>query len=102
MSIFSLAPILATTLNRKSSAASSTATSSPLYPASFSLSSSLISLVLVVHLCVVSIASSLARNSRISLSTIGLGMGLSLLLSGMDVKFLFSLCFRKKINCSML
>jgi hypothetical protein len=102
MSIFSLAPILATTLNRRSSAASSTATSSPSFLASFSLSSSLISPASTVHLYVVSIASSLARNSRISLSTVGSGMGLSLLLDGMAVKFLFSLCCRKKRICSGL
>jgi hypothetical protein len=102
MSIFSLALILATTLNRRSSAASSTVTSSPSFSTSFSLSSSLISPASTVHLCVVSIASSLTRNSHISLSTVGSGIGLSLLLGDMAIKFLFSLCCRKQRICSGL
>jgi hypothetical protein len=57
--------------------------------ASFSLSASLKSPASTVHLCSVSIASSLAHNSCISLSTAGLGMGLSLLLDSMVVKSSF-------------
>jgi hypothetical protein len=87
MSIFSLAPILAIALNMRSSAASSTATSSPLFPASFSLSTLLISPASTVHFYSISIASSMAHNSHISLSTVGSGNYLSLLLHNMDVKF---------------
>jgi hypothetical protein len=89
MSIFSLAHILAIALNRHSSATSSTATSSPLFLASFSLSTLLISLVLTVRLYAVSMASSLAHNSCIylSLAESGIFIGLSLLLGGMAIKF---------------
>jgi hypothetical protein len=90
---------LATTLNRHSYVASSTATSPSLFPASFSLSASLISPTPTVHLYAVSMASSLAHNSCISLSTTGLGIviGLSLLLGGMAVKCsLFSLLQKEK------
>jgi hypothetical protein len=102
MSIFPLAPILAKTLNKHYSAASSTITSS--FSPSFSISSSLISPTSTVRLYVVSIASSLACNScislslagsgiylslllGISLSSVGLGIFLSLLLDGMSIKF---------------
>jgi hypothetical protein len=103
MSIFSLAPILATTLNRHSSAASSTAASSPSCPTSFSLLASLISPASTVRLYVVSMASSLARSSCISLSTAGLGIGLSLLLGGMVEKFLFSLLQKEnKLFCALI
>jgi hypothetical protein len=61
--------------------ASLTATSS--FPASFSLSPLLISPASTVHLYVVSMASSLACSSRISLSIARSGIGLSLLLGGM-------------------
>jgi hypothetical protein len=98
ISIFALAPILATALNRRSSAASLTVTSYPLFPISFSLSASLISPASTFHLCVVSMASSLARNSHISLSLdgSGIGIGLSLLLGGMVVKSSPVLCYRSK------
>jgi hypothetical protein len=109
MSIFSLAPILATTLNRRSSAA----TSSPPCPTSFSLLDSLISPAPIVHLYVISMASSLTHSSHISLaprgsgnclplllgislSSSGSGVCLSLLLGDMVVIFLFSLLQKKK------
>jgi hypothetical protein len=83
MPIFSLAPMLATILNRHSSVASSTVASSPLFPASFSLSALMISPASTVRLYDVSISSILARNSRICLSTTGSGILLSLLLDEM-------------------
>jgi hypothetical protein len=47
-------------------------------------------------------ASSLARSSRISLSTAGLGIGLSLLLDGMAEKYSSFLFYRKKITFFVL
>jgi hypothetical protein len=76
MSNFSLEPILATTLNRCSFAASSATTYSSA-PASFSLLASLISPVSGVLLYDVSIASNRAQSSLISLSTAGSGKVLS-------------------------
>jgi len=90
MSNFSLEPILATTLNNCSFAASS-ATNSSLAPVSFSLSASLISLVLGVHLCVVSMASNRARSSLISLSMIGSGK----VISGRLLGGIVAICPRK-------
>jgi hypothetical protein len=101
ISIFSLAPILVTALNRRSSTTSLTVTSSP-FPTSFSLSASLISLVSTVRFYPISMASILARSSRISLSTARSGISLSLLLGSMAEKYFFFLCYRKKIifSCS--
>jgi hypothetical protein len=79
MSIFSLAPILAIALIKHSFAASLTATSSSC-SASISLSKSLRSPALTVRLCVVSMFSSLAHRSHISLSMAGSIICLPLLL----------------------
>jgi hypothetical protein len=81
ISIFSLAPILATALIRRSFAASSAATSSPSCPASSSLSDSLTSPTPAVRLYVVSMSTSLACISCISLSMDRFGTFLPLLLS---------------------
>jgi hypothetical protein len=78
MSIFVVVPILTKALNMHFFIASSTVTSS--FPASFSLLASLISPTSTVRLYVVSIASILACNSHMSLSTAGSGIFLSLLL----------------------
>jgi hypothetical protein len=48
-------------------------------------------------------ASRLARNSRISLSTVGSGIGLSLILGGMDKKFLPSFAIEiKELLCALI
>jgi hypothetical protein len=80
MSIFALASILATTLIKRSFSASSAETSSSSCSTSFSLSESLRSLIPTVRLYVVSMSSSLARKSRISLAMVGSGICLPLLL----------------------
>jgi phosphatidylserine synthase len=55
---------------------------------------------LIVHLFVVSMASRLARNSRISHSTAGSGMGLSLLLNNMVVIFFSATEIKEFFLCS--
>jgi hypothetical protein len=104
ISIFSLGHILAIALNRRSPVASSVASSSPSCPTSFSLSASLISPTLTIHLYVVSMASILARSSYISLSTVGSGidMGLYILLSKMAIKKFLFLCYKKQTNFFVL